>query len=63
MFGLSQDEQQLISRLTVPVPKNEEERIKVLRDSQLLDTLPEECFDRITAMAQRVFKVLDTIQK
>lgn len=38
-------------------PANEKERIKALRELQILDTEPEERFDRITRMARRVFDV------
>lgn len=42
-----------------PAPKHpdEEMRIKILHDLGLMDTPPEERFDRITRLAQRMFKV------
>jgi diguanylate cyclase (GGDEF)-like protein len=40
-----------------PVPKDEEQRLTELRSLGLLDTAPEERFDRITRMAQRLFDV------
>jgi GAF domain-containing protein len=39
------------------LPKNEAERIQVLRDLLILDTLPEERFDVITAYCQYRFRV------
>ena len=38
-----------------PVPANEKQRLKTLRDLQLLDTPPEERFDRVTRLAKQVF--------
>lgn len=40
-----------------PIPENEEERLEALRSLRLLDTPPEEQFDRITRLALRVFEV------
>jgi two-component system, sensor histidine kinase and response regulator len=40
-----------------PIPKNEAERVKSLRDLNILDTSPEERFDRVTRIASRVFDV------
>lgn len=40
-----------------PVPENDPERLQSLRALRILDTLPEERFDRITRLALRVFKV------
>jgi len=40
-----------------PYPRNEAERIQVLRDLLILDTAPEERFDSITAYAQSRFAV------
>jgi len=39
------------------IPANEQERLAALRALQLLDTPPEERFDRITRLAQRLFNV------
>jgi hypothetical protein len=42
--------------LTVPVPENENERIKVLRQTRLLDTdTADPTFDRFTALTARLF--------
>lgn len=38
-------------------PANEVERLAALRSLDVLDTLPEECFDRFTRLAQRSFGV------
>jgi len=43
--------------MTVPVPTNEEHRLRVLKRLEVLDTPPEAAFDRITSIASAV---LDT---
>jgi signal transduction histidine kinase/ActR/RegA family two-component response regulator len=43
--------------LTVPLPHNESERLEALRRYSILDTPPEESFDRITTLAARLFNV------
>jgi len=40
-----------------PIPTNEKSRIAKLRLLNILDTLPEERFDRLTRMARRLFSV------
>lgn len=40
-----------------PVPENEEQRLMVLRGLGILDTLPEERFDRLTRLAAALFDV------
>lgn len=42
---------------TAPIPENESERMASLRKLQILDTPPEERFDRITRLATKVFSV------
>lgn len=39
------------------IPEDEETRLKTLRSLSILDTLPEERFDRLTRMAKRLFDV------
>jgi PAS domain S-box-containing protein len=39
------------------LPPDEERRLQVLLDLQLLDTGPDECFERITRLASRLFEV------
>ena len=43
--------------LAPPLPSDEQHRLQVLLDLNLLDTAPEERFDRITRMAARLFGV------
>ena len=40
-----------------PIPINEESRLKALRSLNVLDTPPEERFDRLTRLARRMFNV------
>jgi GAF domain-containing protein len=42
---------------TPPIPPNENARIAALHALNILDTLPEERFDRLTRIAMRVFNV------
>ncbi len=42
---------------TPDFPANEKERLKELRSLNILDTTPEERFDRLTRMVKRVFDV------
>lgn len=43
--------------LAPPVPDSEVRRLRALRDLEILDTPPEERFDRLTRIAQQVFEV------
>lgn len=43
--------------LPAPIPEDEERRQSALRATHLLDSLPEERFDRITRLARRLFAV------
>jgi GAF domain-containing protein len=40
--------------MTVPIPKNEAKRLKVLWQYEVLDTVPEEVFDELTELAARI---------
>ena len=40
-----------------PFPENEIKRLQALREQELLDTAPEERFDRITRLAKHLFGV------
>jgi GAF domain-containing protein len=40
--------------MSVPVPSNEKQRLKVLWEYQVLDTVPEEVFDDLTELAARI---------
>ena len=40
--------------MTAPVPKNEKQRLKVLWQYSVLDTMPEEIFDDLTELAARI---------
>ena len=46
---------------TAPLPPNEVERLEALRRYNILDTPPEESFDRITTLAARLFDVPITL--
>lgn len=41
--------------ITPPIPANESQRLQTLHDLKLLDTCPEERFDRVTRLARQVF--------
>ena len=56
-LGLTERDKQEISKLTVPVPDYENDRIKILRQTNLLDSEEDVSFDRFTALAQRIFNV------
>ncbi|MBN3753863.1 sensor domain-containing diguanylate cyclase [Paraburkholderia sp. Tr-20389] len=43
--------------LRPPIPDNESERVETLRSFHILDTPPEERFDRLTRLARRLFGV------
>lgn len=47
----------LLPMMLPPKPENENHRLRVLRKLDLLDTAPEERFDRISAIAQKLFDV------
>lgn len=51
------ESKQAVFMIKAPPPADEKRRLADLRDLSLLDTPPEERFDRITRIAQRVFKV------
>lgn len=41
----------------IPIPENEEERLQVVQSLGLLDTPPEERFDRYTRFARQLLRV------
>ena len=43
--------------ITPDIPQNEESRVRTLKSLNILDTLPEERFDRLTRMSKRLFGV------
>lgn len=45
------------TKQTIPIPADEEERLCVLGNLDILDTVPEECFDRLTDLAAKIFDV------
>lgn len=48
-----------LSKLSVPIPQNEDKRIRVLRESAILDTSQsDESYDRFVHICCRVFKVI-----
>lgn len=46
-----------LSKLKVPLPKREHERLTILRQCQLLDTAADESYDRFSTLCARYFKV------
>ena len=55
---LTASELERLSRLTCPIPYNEEERIQALRQTELLDSDGDDpMFDRFASLARRLFKV------
>ena len=46
-----------VGALSVPVPGDEFDRLKVLRQSEILDTKSDPEYDRYTSLAKRIFKV------
>ena len=55
---LTASELERLSRLTCPIPHNEEERIYALRETELLDSDGDDpMFDRFASLARRLFKV------
>ena len=49
--------EQIIAYTPAPIPADEEERLKALKSLNILDTMPEERFDRITKLATVLFNV------
>jgi hypothetical protein len=47
----------LLETISVPIPSNESERLKVLRQTTLLDSNSDKKFDQQTRMAARIFDV------
>ena len=43
--------------IPAPIPANEEERLATLQNANILDSLPEDSFDQVTAKVARVFEV------
>lgn len=41
----------------VPIPDDEEDRLNALGKLDILDSVPEECFDRLTSLAANIFDV------
>lgn len=41
----------------IPIPEDEESRLGALAGFNILDTVPEECFDRLTYLAAKIFDV------
>ena len=55
---LSPSELERLSKVTCPIPYNEEERIIALRQTELLDSDGDDpTFDRFASLAKRLFKV------
>jgi hypothetical protein len=57
-YELSSEDLLKLQLLEVPIPNSERERIKILRQANLLDSDPNDlAFDRLTRLASRIFKV------
>ena len=57
-FGdLTKLEIETLTTLKVPVPNCENDRIKILKQTKLLDSEEDSSFDRFTSLAQRIFNV------
>ncbi len=41
----------------IPIPEDDEDRLRALGSLNILDTVPEECFDRLTSLAAKIFDV------
>eukprot|EP01033_Poteriospumella_lacustris_P020074 gene20074-14641_t len=54
---ITEDDRQKLRGLKVPLPKQEEDRLLVLRQCNLLDTKADESFDRFTSLCSRLFKM------
>lgn len=53
-----QNDKLLLSQLSVPIPSDERDRLRLLRETNLLDSDESDpIFDRLTALAQRIFDV------
>lgn len=51
------NDQICLQQLNVPISTNELERLRILREIEILDTANEECFDRYASLARRYFDV------
>jgi hypothetical protein len=57
-YDLSSEDLLKLQLLEVPIPNSERERIKILRQANLLDSDPHDvAFDRLTRLGSRMFKV------
>ena len=54
---LTKDDKEALENLTVPIPECENDRVKILRQTKLLDSEDDSSFDRFTSLAQRIFNV------
>lgn len=54
---ISLEEKQALSELLVPLPCDEINRLRTLRQCKLFDTLPEDSYDRYVSLCARHFKV------
>ena len=56
--SLSEQDKELLRALTVPVGHDEEKRLRILRESAILDTaINEPNFDRFSSLCIRLFNV------
>ena len=55
--GVTEGDINCLNKLKVPLPKQEHDRIRTLREAKLFDTKPEEDYDRFITLAARALKV------
>lgn len=57
MFSVSAEDSAKLANLHVPIPVHERDRLLIIRQCKLLDSVADESYDRITRICARVFKV------
>ena len=60
-YTVTDDDIDCLNQLKVPLPAQEHDRIRILREAKLFDTEAEETYDRFTGLAARSLKVSATV--